>query len=190
MSNILLITGGGRSGKSEYAEKQVAIDRLPKNNGVLYIATATRTDEEMEERIARHRAERPKEWLTWERHNHLSDIETEFNKNDFGTILLDCVGNLLMGILFEKIPDSESFTSGDFQLVEESAISELDSLCAFADKYDKRLVIVTNEIGLGLVPETRYSRYYRDALGRINKHLAKIADKVIFMVSGIPVELK
>jgi Adenosyl cobinamide kinase/adenosyl cobinamide phosphate guanylyltransferase len=190
MSNILLVTGGGRSGKSAYAESIINANGLPANDGVLYIATAARTDREMEERINHHRAKRPKDWITWERHSNFVAIESEFDKEKFGTILLDCVGNLLMGILFEEIPDPENFSGDDFRKIEQLVISEFYDLSAYANKYNKRLILVTNEVGMGIIPETRYSRYYRDALGRINKHIAKAADKVVLMVAGIPMELK
>ncbi|MCL2111832.1 MAG: bifunctional adenosylcobinamide kinase/adenosylcobinamide-phosphate guanylyltransferase [Clostridiales bacterium] len=182
-SDIWLITGGGRSGKSAYAEGLA-------EGGVLYIATAIETDGEMAERIAIHRAARPQDWITWERHSGFEDIEHTFSPNDFDTILLDCVGNLLMGILFEEIPDADEFASEDFDRVEHMSMSEADKLCAYARKHGKRLVFVTNEVGMGIIPGTRYSRYYRDALGRINKHIAKAADKAVLMVSGIPMTLK
>lgn len=190
MSDIWFVTGGGRSGKSSYAESLAFGNRLPRNHGVLYIATAINTDDEMEKRIAAHKANRPKDWIVWERYRHLADIEKEFKDDKFGTIILDCVGNMLMGILFEEIPDPDDFQSEEFDDVERLSITEIDALCDYAVKYDKRLVFVTNEIGMGIIPETRYSRYYRDALGRINKHAARVADWAVLMVAGIPVKLK
>ncbi|MDR3363850.1 MAG: bifunctional adenosylcobinamide kinase/adenosylcobinamide-phosphate guanylyltransferase [Clostridiales Family XIII bacterium] len=248
MSDIWLITGGGRSGKSAYAEALAAgtsaaddvaekgAAALAAGNGsaadeaetsmaadaiglgiraanakgsigaagggkagnavacqcagVLYIATAACVGDEMRERVARHRADRPKDWITWERCRGMADIGTDFDAGAFDTILLDCVGNLLMGILFEEIPDEEDFQSDAFARVEQLSISEIDTLCAYARKHEKRLIFVTNEIGMGIIPATRYSRYYRDALGRINKHAAAAADRAVLMVSGIPMVLK
>jgi adenosylcobinamide kinase/adenosylcobinamide-phosphate guanylyltransferase len=190
MSDIWFVTGGGRSGKSAYAEGLVKFNRLPRNTGVLYIATAVATDEEMEDRISRHQARRPKEWITWERYRDLADISVDFEVDDFGTIILDCVGNLLMGILFEEIPDAEDCAAEAFERVEQIAILEVDELVDYAVKYDRRLIFVTNEVGMGIIPETRYSRLYRDALGRINKHIAGAADKAVMMVAGIPLTLK
>ena len=185
MSDIWLITGGARSGKSAYAEE------LAMNIGrVLYIATGVACDDEMIERIERHRQNRPKDWITWERYRDLADIENEFDANTFDVILLDCAGNLLMGILFEEVPDADDFTTIDFERVERLSISEIDALCAFAARHDKRLIFVTNEIGMGIVPDTLYSRCYRDALGRINKHTAKASDNVVLMVTGLPLKLK
>jgi len=185
MSDICLITGGGRSGKSAYAEK------LAKGTGgVLYIATGTACDEEMAERIERHKAARPKDWFTWEKQFGFSDIENKYDADSFGTVLLDCVANLLMGILFEEIPDPDDFATEDFDRVEQAAMLEIEVLCDYAVKQKKRLIIVTNEVGMGIIPETRYSRYYRDALGRINKHAAELSDYVVLMVAGIPLKLK
>jgi adenosylcobinamide kinase/adenosylcobinamide-phosphate guanylyltransferase len=188
-SDTWLITGGGRSGKSSYAEK-LASEKAAEKSGVLYIATGKATDEEMEERIARHRAARPRDWVTWERCEGFADIGREFAEDAFGTILLDCVANLLMGILFEEIPNADDFSCDEFDRVEQLATKEIEALCAYAKKYGKRLIIVTNEIGMGIIPATRYSRYYRDALGRINQYAAKASDKAVLMVAGLPLELK
>jgi len=185
MCEVLLITGGARSGKSLYAERIAA-----EKGNVLFIATATSCDEEMEQRIKQHQQERPDDWITWERHHCLGDIETEFDLDSFDTIILDCIVNLLMGILYEEVPDADKFETEDFRRVVMSSINEIDTLCRYAVKYKKRLVFVTNEIGMGVVPETRYARYFRDALGHINKHVARLSDKVIFMVAGLPITIK
>jgi len=185
MSDIILITGGARSGKSATAEKIAA-----ENGPVLYIATATACDEEMEQRIKFHQGNRPESWITWERYYGLADIENEFDLDSYNTIMLDCVGNLLMGILYEEVPDADKFDTADFEKVVQASIAEINAICSFAGKNNKRIIFVTNEIGMGIVPETRYARYFRDALGHINKHVARLSDKVILMMSGIPVTIK
>jgi len=185
MCEIITITGGARSGKSMYAERLAADE-----SNVLYIATATICDEEMAERVNYHRNNRPENWITWERHHELKDIETEFENDAFDTIMLDCVGNLLMGILYEEVPDEDKFTTEDFELVVQKTVAEINSLCHFAGQQQKRLIFVTNEIGMGVVPETRYARYFRDALGHINKHVGRLSDTVVLMVAGIPVTIK
>jgi len=185
MSDIWLITGGGRSGKSAYAEGLAS-----EKGNVLYIATGVACDEEMVERIARHRRDRPENWITWERHCDFGDIENEFDADKFDMIMVDCLGCLLMGILYEEVPDEDDFSIEDFEHIEELATADVDVLCDYAVKYDKRLVFVTNEIGMGLIPETRYSRYFRDILGRLNSYAAKKADTALLMVAGIPVKLK
>ena len=185
MFDVILITGGARSGKSVYAEKIAA-----EKGNVLYIATATICDEEMAERIKYHQSNRPANWITWERHHVFRDIETEFDQDSYDTIMLDCVGNLLMGILYEEVPDVDKFTTDDFAHVVQRVMTEINVVCSFATKHGKRLIFVTNEIGMGIVPETRYARFFRDALGHINKHVSRLSDRVVFMVSGIPVTIK
>ena len=189
-SDIWLVTGGGRSGKSAYAEGLAAEMAEGQGTGVLYIATGVATDDEMAERIARHQANRPQDWITWERYQGFDDIRREFDPASFGTILLDCAANLLMGILYENIPDADDFTSEQFEQVEQQTINEIDILYEYAREHGKRLIVVTNEIGMGIIPETRYSRYYRDALGRINAHAARAADRAVLMVAGLPLVLK
>lgn len=185
MSDIWFVTGGARSGKSSYAEKLVA-----GKGSVLYIATGVAFDEEMESRIERHKADRPKDWITWERFCDLSHIESEFQPDDFGAIILECIGNLFMGVLFVEVPDENVFTDEDFERIEQIGKEDIAALCAYANKYGKRLVFVSNEIGMGIVPKTRYVRNFRDSLGRINQYVATLADKVVLMVSGIPLEVK
>jgi len=185
MSDSWLITGGARSGKSAYAEELCA-----GSTNVLFIATGVAFDEEMRIRIERHRQARPQDWTILERHNEFADIEKEFDEGLFDTVVLDCVGNLLMGVLFEEVPDPDDFMTEDFDQVEKLAIAEVDALCDFAKKRNTRLIFVTNEIGMGVIPVTSYTRHYRDTLGRINKHVAAVSDNVVLMVAGIPVKLK
>ena len=192
MSEIILVTGGARSGKSGYAET-LAAKELNGESNVLYLATAQITDEEMEDRICRHREQRPANWLTWERHRDFAEIssgDNDFSSDDYGTILLDDLGNLLMGVLYDEIPDADNCVLSEFDRVEEIVLKEIETIVDFARAQNKRLIIVTNEIGLGLVPAYRLSRYYRDILGRANRLAADLADKVVFLVSGIPLNLK
>jgi adenosylcobinamide kinase/adenosylcobinamide-phosphate guanylyltransferase len=147
-------------------------------------------DEEMVERIVRHQAYRPDNWIIWERYREFADIEKEFDPGGFDSILLDCVSNQLMGILFEEIPDPENFESRQFDEIERAAISDIDILRRYAKKNNKRLIFVTNEVGMGIIPPTKYSRCYRDSLGRINKYIAEVSDKAVLMVAGLPVILK
>jgi adenosylcobinamide kinase/adenosylcobinamide-phosphate guanylyltransferase len=196
-SEIILITGGARSGKSLYAEALAlgeAGDPAPPKANVLYLATAQITDEEMADRIRRHRARRPENWLTWERYRDFAAIASASDgapaPGDYGTILLDDLGNLLMGVLFDEIPDADTCALPAFDRVEDIVTDEIRTLAAFARAQDKRLILVTNEIGLGLVPAYRLGRYYRDILGRANRCAAECADRVVFLVSGIPLTLK
>ena len=189
-SDIWLVTGGGRSGKSVYAENLAKGAATEGDPIALYIATGEATDDEMEERIEHHRACRPKDWITWERNSDFSDIESEFAPDSYGAILLDCVGNLLMGVMYEQILDPDNFESRQSEAIEQAVLADIDLLCGFARNFGKRLIFVTNEVGMGIIPLSKYSRCFRDSLGRINKYIAEVSDKAVLMVAGLPVVLK
>lgn len=181
---ITLVTGGARSGKSDFAEKLVkeAAGDAP----VLYVATATNTDGEMDDRIRRHRERRPENWRTEERWQHLDRISLGAEK----AILLDCVGFLLDNTLFSGISDWDDPKQEEADAAEEKVKAELTGLARLCGAVNIDLVMVTNEVGDGLVPATKISRLYRDALGRINCHAAALADRVYLTVCGIPMKVK
>ena len=187
MSEIILCTGGARSGKSTLAEK-LALETGGQD--VLYVATASVCDEEMEERVRRHRERRPLGWKTQERFCDFSSMEEHPDYLKCRTVLLDCMGFMLNNLMFRHIPDWDHFSDMDMRSVEISMLSELNALMTMTQKQDKNLILVTNEVGMGLVPADRSSRYYRDILGRANQTAASEAHRVYFMVSGIPVLIK
>ena len=181
---ITLVTGGARSGKSAFAEKLTA--EKAAGGPVLYIATATNTDGEMDERIRLHRERRPENWRTEERWQHLDRIS-------FGTeraVLLDCVGFLLDNTLFSSLSDWDDPSQAEADAAEAAVKAELTSLAQLCNAVDVDLVMVTNEVGDGLVPATKVSRLYRDALGRVNCHAAALSDRVFLTVCGIPLQIK
>lgn len=177
---IVLILGGARSGKSSFAE------RLGQQLGepLLFVATATAGDEEMRSRIEAHQAGRPPEWGLLEA---TADVGSAIRgtKAEARTILLDCVTMLVSNILvgLEHNPSDR----GDSRTQVEG---ELDAILDAARDRCANLVIVSNEVGLGLVPEYPLGRSYRDLLGYANQRLAAAADDVYFMVAGIPMEVK
>ena len=181
---ITLVTGGARSGKSDFAEKLIkeAAGEAP----VLYIATATNTDGEMDDRIRRHQARRPEHWRTEERWQNLDRISLGQEK----AILLDCVGFLLDNTYFSHIADWDDPKQEEADEAEEKVRAELSALAELCKAVNIDLVMVTNEVGDGLVPATKVSRLYRDALGRINCHAAALADRVYLTVCGIPIQVK
>lgn len=174
LSNITLILGGARSGKSTFAEK------LATEHGgrVTYLATAQALDEEMQARIAQHRAVRSATWSTIECPH---DVATAIRSGAATTdcFLLDCltlyVSNLLLAD--ETVAD----------VTVPCAIEEILSAIAATNA---TLVIVSNEVGLGLVPEYAISRQYRDLLGKANQRIAQQATAVYFLVAGLPIEIK
>jgi len=173
MSKIVLFTGGARSGKSARAE-QYAAD-LGKH--VNYIATAEAGDDEMRARIAQHQRRRPTGWTTVEAP---LAVAAELAKLDVGSVaLLDCLSLLVSNLLL--VHDVELAPAVDV---------EIGALLATARERDLILVIVTNEVGMGIVPAYPLGRAYRDVLGRANQQVAAAADEVYLLVCGIPVELR
>ncbi|MEM7534412.1 MAG: bifunctional adenosylcobinamide kinase/adenosylcobinamide-phosphate guanylyltransferase [Chloroflexota bacterium] len=179
-----LILGGARSGKSTYAEKLAA----ESGRDVLYVATAQAWDDDMKARIAVHKAERPSHWQTLEVTNNVGEaITTYIQTNQFDdcpTILLDCMTMLASNVVL-ALPEPI--------LVDEATDAlhqEVDGLLQVYEANTMQLIIVSNEVGLGIVPAYPLGRVYRDALGRANQRLATQADEVLFMVAGLPMRVK
>ncbi len=186
MSKVILITGGARSGKSTFAEETAK----KKGEKILYVATAKAIDEEMQDRIKRHRERRPSNWDTLEAYKCLGDILPERSKN-YDAILLDCITIMSTNIIFDepKMLQAE-IPFQDMLEAETKLIHEIDQFIASFQQLEADLIMVTNEVGMGLVPEYPLSRFYRDALGRVNQKLGKAADQVWLVVSGIPLQVK
>jgi len=176
--HLTLILGGARSGKSDHAQMLVQEDK----QSVLFVATATAGDEEMAHRIAVHRANRPVNWQTLEA--PLKIAAAIENAPQAPWVLVDCITLLLSNILMTC---SEPI---DEVLYHKKVEEEIDELIACYVNHTGKWVMVSNEVGLGLVPAYTMGRYYRDALGRANQKLAKVADRVILMVAGIPMIVK
>jgi adenosylcobinamide kinase / adenosylcobinamide-phosphate guanylyltransferase len=170
---LTLILGGARSGKSDFAQ-QLAHKRGDDN--VLFIATAQAFDEEMRTRIQNHRAARPAAWKTLEAPH---DIARALGSNSADVILLDCATLWTSNILLANETDATQV-----------ALRELDELLAWYRVSSCELIVVSNEVGLGIVPDNELARAYRDLLGIVNKKLAACADEVFLLVAGLPVEVK
>ena len=185
MGKLILVTGGARSGKSTFAEE------IAKKVGsrILYIATSTACDDEMKSRIERHREQRPSNWDTIEAYK---DFDTVFGSRlaDTDAVLLDCVTIMISNIMLEKAMDWEEICQEEINRVENSAKNEIEKLINLAKGADIPFIIVTNELGMGVVPPSKLGRAIRDIAGRANQILAKAADEVYLCVSGIPVRIK
>jgi adenosylcobinamide kinase/adenosylcobinamide-phosphate guanylyltransferase len=150
---------------------------------VFFVATAGAGDEEMKQRIAAHRQARPAQWTTLEVKTHLGRKIAQ-NTGRARTVIIDCV-TLLVNNIFQRYSETT-----DAALFEKAVETEIKELIKCMESSSTRFIIVTNEVGLGIVPADKVSRLYRDLLGKANRMLAETADEVILMVAGLPVFLK
>jgi adenosylcobinamide kinase/adenosylcobinamide-phosphate guanylyltransferase len=185
MGKLILVTGGARSGKSTFAEE--TIGDIGEN--ILYIATATPCDEEMELRIQRHRQHRPQKWETVEAYRDM-DVHLKGRLPGKDAVLLDCITVMVSNLMLERDMDWEGISADEIDKVEEMVREEIEKLIEVVKSTDVPFVVVTNELGMGVVPPTELGRAIRDIGGRVNQMLAGVADKVYLCVSGIPVQIK
>jgi adenosylcobinamide kinase/adenosylcobinamide-phosphate guanylyltransferase len=169
MHNITLITGGGRSGKSAQA-----LTRAEHYASRAFIATAEPVDSEMKERIAQHKQERADSFITIE---EPLDLDAALSKvpTNVEVVVVDCLA-VWVGNLMHHRPSQEQ--------------ELIDAFLAALMETTVDLILVTNEVGMGIIPDNEMSRQYRDLLGMVNQRVAAIAHEVILMVSGIPVVIK
>lgn len=210
MGRIILVTGGAKSGKSTEAERQVRTAPITK---VAYIATQANTmsDAETEHNIALHRQQRPSEWHTIEAYQNLDQVIAEADSTvGFEGYLIDCLTLWVSNLFFDELPkyiknrdqleELPSFDTYD-QTIEDL---KADDITYFENYFKEETVkfltkmrqteatfwLVTNEIGLGVVPPTKMGRLYREWLGKVNQWVAAEADQVFLSVSGIPIKIK
>lgn len=174
---LTLILGGARSGKSSFVEK------IARDSGktVLYIATAAAGDDEMAERIRNHQASRPAEWQTLE--CPLS-IGRRLETSRAELVIVDCITLLVSNILLSYPEGTPAET------ITHKIRVEMEELLGAQTRIGGQWLVVSNEVGLGLVPPYPQGRIYRDMLGRANQSLAQAAGRVILMVAGIPMVVK
>jgi adenosylcobinamide kinase/adenosylcobinamide-phosphate guanylyltransferase len=184
-SGITLLIGGVRAGKSRKALERARARR--DRGGVLFVATAQALDEEMRARIDGHRSERPADWDTLESPIDVADDlrRSLTASSGYSVVIIDCltlwVSNVLLSLSDEA--DAEA-------IVDARTRDLLDALRSFVVEHDGAAIMVTNEVGLGVVPPTLLGRRYRDALGRANQLAAAAADEVTLMVAGLSLPLK
>lgn len=177
-NSFIFILGGARSGKSSYAEQLAKQRQKP----VCYVATAQPFDNEMRQRIQQHKAERPLHWQTIEAPLNIGQtIGHQLPQN--GVVLVDCLTVLTSNIILQL---AEPTVDTAQPLVE----AELNSLYQTYKASQADWIVVSNEVGLGIVPAYPLGRTYRDVLGRVNQRVASWATQVIFMVAGLPLYIK
>ena len=182
-STIILCSGGARSGKSEFAE-QLALSLKGRK---AYVATGQAFDDEMKDRIKKHQLRRGKEWITFEIPLYLHK-NWEQIKNVSDVILIDCLTMFTSNHVFAH---GDINTQEDSNRIESIILEELRLLLQeINNSNDKTVIFVTNEIGLGIVPENKLARYFRDITGRVNREVASAANKMYLTFSGVTIELK
>ncbi|MFZ6640490.1 bifunctional adenosylcobinamide kinase/adenosylcobinamide-phosphate guanylyltransferase [Undibacterium sp. TC4M20W] len=180
-----LIFGGARSGKSAFAE-QLASKLSDSKQQVLYLATARAGDAEMQERIAHHRARRPAEWVTLEQSLELGATIIVHSRAD-NIILVDCLTVWLSNLLFSEstdFPEIGHVTPPPQFAVQRQAL--LDALV----QAPGQIILVSNEVGMGIVPMGAVSRWFVDEAGRLNQAVAAVANNVVWVAAGLPLYLK
>ena len=185
---ITLVTGGARSGKSTWADQRAR----ESGRQVLYVATATAGDDEMAERIAAHQAQRPSHWRTVEEPEHLLHA-IQANATPGDAVVVDCLTLWVSNVLLKAIGperDADMMPPAEWIATEASLVNEAQALLTNARDRDLTLILVSNEVGMGVVPGTSLGRHYRDILGRVNQVVASTADALILMVAGLAVDLR
>ena len=181
---ITFIIGGARSGKSSFAlnlannctsgkEGVRGGDEISSTPKKAYIATAQALDDEIKERIDKHRKERPSEWMTFEEPLNISALIKDI-QDKYDVILLDCLTLWLSNLLFSN------------RAVEE----DIEYFCSSLVTCHSSLFIVSNEVGMGIVPDNELSRRFRDLSGYLNRKVAEIADEAYLVTAGIPIKIK
>ncbi len=173
MNEIVFIIGGCRSGKSQHALQTA--EKMPGSRKI-YIATCVPQDDEMKQRVAKHQKERDRSWATVEEPVHLPVAISE-RSQEADVILVDCLTLWVSNLLME---------TDDEEKLEQTISQLIDTL----EKATCPIVLVSNEVGTGIVPENKLARQYRDIIGLANQAVAETAGRVIWMVAGIPLTVK
>ncbi len=169
---VVLVLGGVRSGKSRYAQQLAASGAR-----VAFLATAEGRDEDMARRIARHREDRPADWMTVESPISLADAVLSC-AGKFDTILVDCLTLWASNLMEHERQDNQRI------------MDHADRLVDTLRRVQAKVILVSNEVGGGIVPHNEMARSYRDILGAINQRVAAVADEVVLMVAGCPLVIK
>lgn len=180
MGRLILVLGGARSGKSAYAQR---LARELGGDAVLVVATAAAGDEEMAQRIARHQQSRPPRWRTLERPRHIgAALHAELCEAT--VVLIDCLTLLVSNVMLT--PDATATA----EVAATAVQAEITALLQVCRRNTATFIVVSNEVGSGLVPDTPLGRLYRDLLGQANQTLAAQAQAVYLMVAGLAVDVK
>lgn len=185
-TRIILCTGGARSGKSEFAER-LALSTVGQKG---YVATGQAFDDEMKERIIKHKKRRGVEWNNYE---VPFNLELRFDEilQSCDVVLVDCITMYITNLLltWEHLETQEAINAAESSIIA-SVRSLLEQLQAYPSEQEKTIIFVTNEIGFCIVPENKLARVFRDIVGKVNQLIASYSESVYLTISGITTELK
>ena len=194
---LIYVTGGAKSGKSKFAEDLLLSLNSGKEKNI-YLATSQVFDEEMEMKVLIHKERRQDKWETIESYKDFYEslksafVEEKSQGNIVfkNNMLVDCLTNMVSNIIFEDLTiDWEKPTKKQLQSCDRRVEKEVLSLIENLEKFNY-VVIVSNELGMGIVPATPLGRYFREIAGKMNQLIAEKSDEVYFVVSGIPMKIK
>lgn len=186
VSRLTLITGGARSGKSHFAELLAQAAHLQ----VTYVATAQTEDEEMARRVEKHRLRRPSHWGLVEEPYDLRHVLRQ-HAGDRGLLLVDCITVWLSNLLLREIsPFSSPMTVDEQENAMDTLLRSVQEVAELAVQIQPQVILVTNEVGQGIVPEYPLSRLYRDLSGKANQLLAQASENTYLVIAGYPLEIK
>jgi len=180
---IVLVLGGTKTGKTTFAENRARSISEEQNRPVHYIATAKAIDEEMVDRIRKHREKRPVQWITIEEPTHISSVLSSL-KGERTVIILDCLTLLMTNLIFGK---GENCSRKD---AEQVVFSEIERIIIESSKLESELIIISNQVENGLVSEYKWARMFQDITGMTHQKLAAAADHVYMMNAGLAQKLK
>lgn len=187
MGRIVYFTGGARSGKSTQAEHYIFERPYSKR---IYVATSIPFDEEMKSRVKKHREQRGENWTTIEGYKDLVDKISPHIESG-GVILLDCLTNMVTNLMImDREYDWDNISTVEVDRLEESIKIEVEKLFKYVKNQPVDMVVVSNELGMGVIPAYPLGRYFRDICGRMNQIAGAYADEAYMAVSGLKLKLK
>ena len=190
---IIYVTGGAKSGKSKFAEDLLLSLNDGKQKNV-YLATSVVFDEEMQKKVELHKARRKDNWITVESYKNFSqsleEVMNENKKNKKNNMLVDCLTNMVSNIIFENTEINwDNPKKNQLEQCDKAVEKEVLELLKTTKNFEN-VVVVSNELGMGIVPAYPLGRYFREIAGKMNQMVAEKADEVYFVVSGISIKIK
>ena len=187
MGRIIYFTGGARSGKSSQAEQYIFEREYSKK---IYVATSIPFDDEMKSRVKKHREQRGKNWITIEGYRDLIDKISQHIEGG-EVILLDCLTNMVTNLMImDRDCDWDHISMSEVDKIEDEIKKEVETLFKYVKEKNVDLVVVSNEIGLGVIPPYPLGRHFRDICGKMNQLAGQYSDEAYMAVSGLQLKLK